>query len=87
LTWSQKTTLNCTINDKGIGRDKAGSQKGAFADDDRPNSASITETRIKLFNASDSPPAFKIVYTDLFDDLQPCGLKVEMYIPMENTKA
>jgi len=79
--------LKCTITDNGIGRDKAGSQKGALADDDRPHSASITETRIKLFNASDSPPAFKIVYTDLFDDHQPCGLRVEMFIPMENTKA
>ena len=80
---TSKNLLKCTITDNGIGRDKATIQKGSLPENDRPHSATITETRIRLFNTSDSPAIFKIVYTDLTENDKPCGLKVELYLPME----
>jgi hypothetical protein len=75
--------LKCTIIDNGIGREKARLKNEATQKNDRPHSGTITETRIRLFNSPDSPTRYKIVYTDLFDNGKPCGLKVELYLPME----
>ncbi|MDP3642008.1 MAG: histidine kinase [Bacteroidota bacterium] len=75
--------LKCTIADNGIGRNKARLQKGQPQDDDRPHSGTITETRIRLFNTTSSPDKYKIVYTDLSKNGKPCGLQVELYLPME----
>jgi sensor histidine kinase YesM len=78
-----KDLLKCTITDNGIGREKARLKNETAQKNDRPHSGTITETRIRLFNSPDSPNQYKIVYTDLFDNGKPRGLKVELYLPME----
>ena len=75
--------LKCTISDNGTGRDKSGKYTSGQKENDRLHSAAITETRIRLFNTPEEPDKYHIVYTDLFDDGSPCGLKVELYIPVE----
>lgn len=75
--------IKCSITDNGIGRDKARLKETSIKNDDRPHSGVITETRIRLFNRLDSPDKYKIVYTDLTKNGMPCGLKVEIYLPME----
>jgi len=75
--------LKCTITDNGIGREKGRLKTEATQKSDRLHSGTITETRIRLFNSPGSPAKYKIVYTDLFDKGKSCGLKVELYLPME----
>lgn len=74
--------LKCTITDNGVGR-KNSSQNRPNLDGDRLHSGQITENRIRLFNTPDSTEKYKIVYSDLFDKDEPCGLKVEIYMPIE----
>ncbi len=75
--------IKCTITDNGIGRKKTGqSSSGAFKHDPI-HSGTITEKRVRLFNTPSSPDKYKIVYIDLEDHGQPCGLQVELFLPME----
>jgi hypothetical protein len=78
-----KDVLKCTITDNGIGREKARLQNGEAKDNDRQHSGMITETRIRLFNSNGTSDQYKIVYTDLSKNGKPCGLQVELYVPME----
>lgn len=75
--------LKCTITDNGIGRGIAPSKEVLPPDNDRPHSGTITATRTRLFNTPGLPEIYKIVYTGLWKDGEPCGLKVELYMPME----
>jgi len=75
--------LKCTITDDGIGRKNALVKEDSPESKDRPHSTEIIETRIGLFNPSDSPTKYKIVYSDLSENGNPCGLKVELYLPIE----
>jgi LytS/YehU family sensor histidine kinase len=74
--------LKCTITDNGIGREKGGKREASPHENDRPHSASITESRIRLFNSPEEPDKFKIVYTDLFEEGRSCGLRVEVFMPV-----
>ncbi len=73
--------LLCTVTDNGTGRRIAAKRKDPEVD--RPHSARITESRIRLFNSPEEPGKYRIVFTDLFSGGAPCGLKVELYLPME----
>jgi sensor histidine kinase YesM len=75
--------LKCTITDNGIGREKSNIKGGATPINDRPHSTMITETRMRLFNPPGSPAKYKIVYNDLSENGNSCGLRVELYLPME----
>ena len=75
--------LKCTITDNGIGREKARNHAVISPADDRPHSTGITGTRLRLFNNSESPARYRIVYTDLSENGNPSGLMVELFLPME----
>lgn len=75
--------LKCTVTDNGNGRCKMEVQKEPSSQRERLHSTSITETRIRLFNLPGSDEKYKIIYTDLCENSMPCGLKVELYLPME----
>ena len=78
--------LKCTVTDDGVGRKKAMEIEGTSAEPARPHSTEITETRIRLFNQPDQSAKCRVVYTDCFDkEGNACGLKVEVYIPMDNS--
>jgi sensor histidine kinase YesM len=79
----EKDLLKCSITDNGIGREKARLKTDTTQKNDRTHSGTITETRIRLFNSTDVPCRYKIVYTDLTDNGKPQGLMVELYLPME----
>ena len=80
----ERGIFKCTITDNGVGRNESGSNIQNNSENDRAHSAQITETRIRLFNSPDSPEKYKIVYTDLVKNDKPAGLRVELYLPMEN---
>lgn len=75
--------LKCTITDNGIGR-KAAQQKDELTKDDRLHSGRITENRIQLFNPSQDPDKYKVVFTDLTKTQKVCGLMVELFLPQQN---
>jgi sensor histidine kinase YesM len=75
--------LKCTILDNGKGREKADRKDEVSFDDSRPHSTKITETRVRLFNPAGNTGKYQIVYTDLIENGTPCGLKVELFLPME----
>lgn len=75
--------LKCTITDNGIGREKARMITAASPTDEGPHSTGITGTRLRLYNTSESPARFKIVYTDLSENGHVSGLMVELFLPME----
>jgi sensor histidine kinase YesM len=79
----ERDLLKCSITDNGIGREKGRLKTDATQKNDRLHSGAITETRIRLFNTVDFPNRYKIVYTDLTEKGKSCGLKVELYLPME----
>ena len=78
--------LKCTISDNGIGRVQAKIRGGTSPINDRPHSTRITESRIQLFNSPGSPTEYKTGYTDLTEKGNPCGLLVELYLPLEMRK-
>ena len=78
--------LKCTITDNGVGREKSLLNDTSPNPEERLHSGSITEKRIKLFNPPEMAEKYKIEYTDLSENGISCGLKVELYIPMENEK-
>jgi hypothetical protein len=77
-------SLKCTITDNGTGRDKKNKKEDYLIRDDRPHSTFITDSRIRLFNKPEVPDRYRIVYTDLTENGKPCGLKVEIYLPVRN---
>jgi LytS/YehU family sensor histidine kinase len=79
---SGPSLLKVTIEDNGIGREQTIRNISARYDDTRPHSTQITENRIQLLNTPDVPDQCRIVYTDLFQDGQPAGLRVEIYLPV-----
>ena len=81
---TRKDLLKCTITDNGIGREKANKIEQLPLKNDRQHSGMITESRIRLFNSPDTPEKYKIIYTDLSENGRPCGLQVELYLPMES---
>lgn len=76
--------LKCTITDNGVGRKKANLNEEIPDAEERLHSGSITEKRIRLFNSPSQPEKYRIVYTDLIQNGSIAGLKVELYIPLEN---
>lgn len=78
--------LKCTLTDNGIGRNKARRKKDPVESNERLHSATITEKRINLFNTPGFPAKYKIVYTDLEENKNSTGLKVELYLPTELRK-
>ena len=78
-----KDLLKCSITDNGIGREKARKAEQLQLQNDRQHSGMITESRIRLFNPSDLPAKYQLIYTDLSENGKPCGLRVELYLPME----
>ncbi len=75
--------LKCTITDNGRGRCTESKDSYLNLQEERLHSAAITENRIRLFNNPDAPDKYRIIYTDLSENENPCGLKVELYMPME----
>lgn len=75
--------IKCTITDDGVGRKKVSEMKSIGLEDDRLHSSKIIETRIGFFNSPDFPNKFKVVYTDLMQDDDSTGLKVEVFLPVE----
>jgi hypothetical protein len=82
-----KDTLKVTITDNGTGRKKDHLREDISPEDDRPHSAQITETRVRLFNSPDEPEKYKIVYTDPSENGGLFGLQVELYLPMETRRS
>ncbi len=80
---AENDLLKVTVTDDGVGRDTAKSKQTVAFEDDRPHSTKITEARVRLFNPPGEPVKFRIIYTDMDKNGQPCGLKVELYLPME----
>ncbi|MEI7525662.1 MAG: two-component regulator propeller domain-containing protein [Mariniphaga sp.] len=78
--------LKCTITDNGIGRINSRNRGEISPINDRPHSTRITESRIQLFNSPGSPAEYRIVYTDLSENDNSCGLMVELYLPLEMGK-
>ncbi len=74
--------LLVTISDNGIGREKAGIQNGPNPKNDRPHSTKITEARIRLFNSTEAPEMYKVIYTDLSENDLSSGFKVELFLPI-----
>ena len=77
-----KDVIKCTITDNGIGREKSQKTNNSVTKDDRLHSGRITEDRIQLFNSLNEPDKYKVVYTELKNNNEVCGLKVELYLPM-----
>lgn len=78
--------LKCTITDNGTGRKKK-EDRIPNMKEERLHSSQITEARLNLFNTAELPDKYKIVYTDLFNEIGSTGLKVEIYLPMEIVQA
>jgi LytS/YehU family sensor histidine kinase len=76
----ENNILKCTVTDNGIGRKMTQVEK-SFSENDRLHSGKITDARIHLFNSSSEPHKYKIVYVDLKNKNEFCGLKVELYLP------
>lgn len=73
--------IKCIITDNGGGRQKIAQNSDRRDKDKRLHSTEITETRIRLFNTPGSPEKYRVVYTDLYENDQPRGLMVEIYLP------
>jgi len=72
--------VKCTITDNGVGRS---SKRNRQPDPgyDRLHSGQITETRLRLFNHPGNEGKYGITFTDLYDEGQPAGLLVEVFMP------
>lgn len=75
--------LKCTFTDNGVGREKSAELQNTQFNKSRPHSTDIVNSRISLFNQPGEPLKYKVVYTDLYDNSVPSGLKVEIYLPFE----
>jgi ligand-binding sensor domain-containing protein len=80
---AEKDLLKVIVTDDGVGRELAQSAQALPFEDERPHSTKITEARIRLFNTPEDPAKYRIVYTDLYNNGEPYGLMVELYLPME----
>ena len=78
----QDKCINCTIEDNGIGREKAMEIRNNKNENHVSLGTSITESRLRLVNSLYGKN-MKIEYTDLRDkDGQACGTRVEICIPL-----
>ena len=75
--------VKCTITDNGIGRERALLNSVFSPINDRPHSTLITATRLRLFNPPGTSARYQIIYTDLSENGNTTGLRVELYMPME----
>ncbi|MFO7616490.1 MAG: histidine kinase, partial [Bacteroidales bacterium] len=73
--------IRCTITDNGIGRAQS-RPKPPVAGADREHSTTIAEKRLQLYNQQGRPKKFGVYYTDLFENGEPAGLKVELLLPV-----
>ena len=74
--------INCSIEDNGIGREKAMEIKSNKNGNHVSLGTSITESRLRLVNSLYGKN-MKITYTDLKDEMgNACGTKVEICIPL-----
>jgi LytS/YehU family sensor histidine kinase len=77
-----KDSIICTIEDNGIGREKAMEIKNNKQDGHRSLGTSITESRLKIVNSLYGKN-MKVKYTDLKDaDGKANGTRVEICIPI-----
>ncbi len=76
--------LKCSITDNGCGRAITTGEEIVIIDADRPHSTSITHSRIRMFNPPGSAQKYKLVYTDLIENMVHSGLRVELFIPKES---
>jgi LytS/YehU family sensor histidine kinase len=75
--------LKCTIRDNGTGRNEVSMKKEFSVQNDRLHGTTITETRVRLLNPDGFTDKYQIIYTDLSENGRSCGLKVELFLPLE----
>ncbi|MBE9484863.1 MAG: tetratricopeptide repeat protein [Bacteroidetes bacterium] len=77
-----KNCILCSIEDNGIGREKAMEIKNNKKENHRSLGTSITESRLKLVNSLYGKE-MRVDYTDMKDDNgEACGTRVEICIPI-----
>ncbi len=73
--------LIVTVTDNGIGREKASASKNQ---NQKSIGLSLIVKRLDLLNQKNKTDKFRIEITDLFEDGNPAGTKVELSIPQTN---
>jgi len=79
----ESEVIKCTITDNGNGRVFNPSRSTQQPQSDRVHSTAITAMRIQLFNQPGEYEKYKVIYTDLSDTDGPCGLRVELILPVK----
>jgi len=77
----QNNMLHCTIEDNGIGREKASQLRGKFASKKESLGMKLTNQRIDIINKQKKSAAY-VTITDLTDNGE-TGVRVVLTLPLE----
>ncbi|MCR6638366.1 MAG: histidine kinase [Sporocytophaga sp.] len=76
--------LKCTIEDNGVGREKAKMLKDESITKHKSAAISVTQERLNILNRKLNQKEMKIQITDLKDqNEQPAGTRVELFVPFQ----
>ena len=76
-----KDLVKITVSDNGKGRPEEAEQPSEFLAETRKHSGSLTAERIRLLNLPESPNRYRVIYTDLTENGERIGLRVELWLP------
>ena len=73
--------VKITVSDNGKGRPEEAEQPSEFLAETRKHSGSLTAERIRLLNLPEAPNRYRVIYTDLTENGERIGLRVELWLP------